>query len=320
MVALSLVTAGFGITAATWAATVFRARRAERRHPPEGEFVEVAGRRVHAVIRGEGPDVVLIHGAFGSARDFTFDLARRLEARYRVIVLDRPGHGYTSHVRPAYARAFAGKVEGPGEQADLLAAAARKLGAQKPIVVGHSYGGAVALAWALDHDPAAIVLLAGVAMPWPGKLGRMYRLNGTRLGGGLAAPLISGWTPTPILRRAFASTFAPQPAPLGYVAHTGPVMPVRLTSLRATARQVNTLRPHVVRMERRYARLRLPVEILHGAADTTVPAEVHALPLSKTIDNARLRLLDGVGHMPHHSDPEATVAAIDRAASRAGLI
>ena len=55
---------------------------------------------------GEGPDVVLIHGAFGSLRDFTFDLSDRLSERYRVIAFDRPGLGYTDRTDQAYASAF----------------------------------------------------------------------------------------------------------------------------------------------------------------------------------------------------------------------
>ena len=304
---------------ATWTLAAIRAARAEARHPPEGEFVEVEGRRIHATIRGEGPDIVLIHGAFGSVRDFTFDLAGRLEDSYRVIAFDRPGLGYSDHALDRYERAFAAAGDTPEEQARLLALAARKLGADRPIVVGHSFGGIVAIAWALDHDPAALVLFSGVAMPWPGELGWLYRVNGTAFGGALLAPFISAWTPMSRLRAGVAGTFRPQAAPEGYAEHIGPYMPLRLNALRATTRQVNTLRPHVVRMEKRYARLTLPIEILHGAADTTVPLEVHSGPFSRIVESARLRVLDEVGHMPHHADPEAAVAAINRAAERAGL-
>ena len=132
-----------------------RAAAEEAAHPPSGQFIEVNGTRVHAWVAGEGPDVVLIHGAFGSLRDFTFDLAHRLSDRYRVVALDRPGLGYTGRTEARYARPFAGDAESPAEQAALLAAAARALGAENPVVVGHSMGGIVAMAWALDHDPAA---------------------------------------------------------------------------------------------------------------------------------------------------------------------
>ncbi len=312
---LALLAAGGG--ALTLRTAAARAAAAEAAHPPSGQFVEVGGRRVHVHVTGEGPDVVLIHGAFGSLRDFTFDLSERLSRRYRVIAFDRPGLGYTDRTDPAYSAVFATSGESPGEQAALLAAAARTLGADRPIVVGHSFGGIVAMAWALDHDPAAVVMLAGVAMPWPGELGWLYQVNGTGIGGGVVAPLLSAWAPETRLRAAVAATFAPQPMPEGYADHIGAYMPLRLPAFRANARQVNTLRPHVVEMERRYPALRLPLEIVHGEADRTVPIEVHSEPLSRLVPGANLTILPGIGHMPHHADPEAAIAAIDRAARRA---
>ncbi len=301
---------------ATLRAAGARAAAAEAAHPPSGDFVEVEGRRVHVQVSGEGPDVVLIHGAFGSLRDFTFDLSARLAQRYRVIAFDRPGLGYTDRTDPAYAAAFAASAESPAEQAALLAAAARELGAERPIVVGHSFGGIVAMAWALDHDPAAVVMLAGVAMPWPGELGWLYQVNGTSVGGGVVAPLLSAWAPEARLREAVAATFAPQAMPEGYADHIGPYMPLRLPAFRANARQVNRLRPHVVEMAARYPALQLPVEIVHGEADRTVPIEVHSEPLSRIVPGANLTILPGIGHMPHHANPEAAIAAIDRAAIR----
>jgi pimeloyl-ACP methyl ester carboxylesterase len=313
LILATLATAG-GV--ATHRIAAARAAAAEAAHPPSGQFVEVGGRRVHVHVTGTGPDVVLIHGAFGSLRDFTFDLSARLAERYRVIAFDRPGLGYTDRTDPAYGTAFAARAESPAEQAALLAAAARDLGAERPIVVGHSFGGIVAMAWALDHDPAAVVMLAGVAMPWPGDLGWLYQVNGTAAGGGLVAPLLSAWAPEARLREAVAATFAPQPMPEGYADHIGPYMPLRLPAFRANARQVNTLRPHVVKMERRYPDLRLPIEIVHGAEDTTVPIAVHSEPLSRIVRSANLTILPGIGHMPHHADPGAAIAAIDRAAAR----
>jgi pimeloyl-ACP methyl ester carboxylesterase len=201
----------------------------------------------------------------------------------------------------------------------MLAAAARALGVERPIVVGHSFGGIVAMAWALDHDPAAVVMLAGVALPWPGELGWLYRVNGTTLGGGFVAPVLTALAPPGRIRSGVVSTFDPNPMPDGYADHIGPYLPLRLDAFRANARQVNWLRPHVVDMETRYSGLTLPIEILHGTADTTVPIAIHSGPLSERLPSAKLTRLEGVGHMPHHTDPDATLAAIDRAATRAGL-
>lgn len=302
----------------TLAVASLRSRAAEAAHPPSGQFLEIGGTRVHYVEKGEGPAVVLLHGAHGSLRDFTFDLVDRLAPRYRVIAFDRPGLGYSGRIAP-YGRLFEGAGESPSDQAAHLAAAARRLGADRPIVVGHSMGGIVALAWALDHDPAAVVSIAGVAKPWPGELGWLYQVNGTTLGGALVPPLITAWAPRGLLADAVESTFAPQPAPPGYADHIGPRMPVRTDVFRANARQVNTLRPHVVEMEDRYGEMTLPIEIVHGTEDETVPLSVHSGPLAQQVPGANLTLLEGVGHMPHHVDPDAVVAAIDRAAARAGL-
>jgi pimeloyl-ACP methyl ester carboxylesterase len=257
--------------------------------------------------------VVLIHGASGNTRDFTFDLARRLTARFRVIVFDRPGLGWSDAAGEAGIS--------PQGQAEILREAARHLGVQRPVIVGHSYGGAVAMAWALQEPEAtaALVLLGGATMPWPGGLGGWYSLTSSRLGRATVVPLVSAFAPLSRTEEAIASIFAPDPVPPGYADYVGAGLTLRPGSLGTNARQVNGLRPHIVEMSQAYARLALPVEILHGTADTIVPADVHAIPLCALLPDAVLTLLPGIGHMPHHADPASTVAAIDRAAARARL-
>ena len=72
-------------------------------------------------------------------------------------------------------------------------------------------------------------------------------------------------------------------------------------------------------MDAKYDLLKMPVEIIHGDADTIVPMHIHAERLVNDLSDAALTRLPGMGHMPHHADPEAVIAAIDRAAARAGL-
>ncbi|MEL7026989.1 MAG: alpha/beta hydrolase [Pseudomonadota bacterium] len=315
LVILSLLVLA-GLIAVPYGVSHYRLARAEAANPPEGQFVEVEGRQVHYVEKGDGPPIVLIHGAFGSLRDFTFDLMDRLAETHRVIAFDRPGLGYSDAL---YDDAFSSRAESPADQARILAAAAEKLGAENPIVLGHSFGGIVAMAWALDHDPAAVVMVAGVALPWPGDLGWIYRVNGTVFGGGLIAPALTGFTPEARINAGVHSTFLPGPMPDGYDTHIGTYMPLRLPIFRANARQVNWLRPHVVEMEKRYGDLTMPIEIVHGSADETVPIRVHSGPMSERYDNVTLTIVDGAGHMPHHSHPDAVVAAVARATQRAGF-
>jgi pimeloyl-ACP methyl ester carboxylesterase len=301
--------------------------RADRReatalatYPPEGRFIDVGGgRRVHAVVRGSGPDLVLIHGASGNTRDFTQGLVDHLSDRYRVIVFDRPGLGYTDRAAPRYERRFETAAETPIEQARMLSAAADVLGAHRPIVLGHSYGGAVALAWGIEHDPAALVIVSGATQPWPGELGPIYDINSSSVGGVTVVPLISAFVTEERAKPIIDVIFAPQSPPENYADAVGLELTVRRSSLRANARQLNSLKAHVTEMAPRYGTIDAPLEIVHGSADEIVPPDVHSVVLAEQIEGANLVLLDGIGHMPHHVAPEALAAAVDRAAYRAGL-
>ncbi|OZB18594.1 MAG: alpha/beta hydrolase [Rhodobacterales bacterium 34-62-10] len=298
-----------------------RASLAEARYPPTGQFVTVNGQRVHAHIEGTGPDLVLIHGASGNTRDFTFDFVDRLKDDYRVIVFDRPGLGWSDRVSDAFVGPFNTAAESPVQQAAFLQAAADQLDVQNPIVLGHSYGGAVALAWGLNRpeDTAALIVLSGASNPWPGGLGALYNIASSAIGGATVVPLISAYAPLRQVSATLDSIFAPQSAPDGYADYIGAGLTLRRETLRANARQVNSLRPHVVEMSARYGTLPMPVEIVHGTADDVVPLHIHSEPLARQIPGAVLTRLEGIGHMPHHSDPEAVVAAIHRAAARARL-
>ncbi|NNE78635.1 MAG: alpha/beta hydrolase [Silicimonas sp.] len=304
------------LSAALIAFAVFTDRRAdlreaaiESRFPPTGEIVNVDGTDVHVLIRGEGPDLVLIHGAGGNARDLSFALVDDLANRYRVFSVDRPGLGYSDAIAP----------DTPMAQARVLAQATRRLGADNPIVLGHSYGGAVAMGWALEEPSAGLVIVAGATMPWPGPLQPYYRIFGSKLGGWIGAPLVSAYVSDEQIATTVASVFDPAPIPENYI--TGAAIPLatRIESFRRSAAQVKRLRPNVVEMSAHYGGLTLPVEVLHGTDDTTVRPEIHAVPLSKTLPNANLTLLDGVGHAPHHVATKAVLDAIDSVAKRAGL-
>ena len=298
-----------------------REAQAEADFPPEGQMITVNGTQVHVLIRGSGPDLVLLHGASGNLRDFSFGLIDQLADRYRVIAFDRPGLGYTGRTDPAYDSAFTSQAETLAEQATLLQAAAAQLGADKPLVMGQSFGGAVALAWALDHPDhiSGLILVSAPSNVWNGGLGPIYAINASVLGGAFMLPLISAFAPATQVRTTLESIFAPNPVPPGYDAHVGAELVIRRGSFRANARQVAALKSELAMLVPRYGTLTLPVEIVHGDSDTVVPLEVHSAKLLNQIPGAVLTVLPGVGHMPHHTDPQAVIAAIDRAAARAGL-
>lgn len=289
-----------------------REAQAEAAYPPTGQFVMVGSTRVHADVRGTGPDLVLIHGASGNSRDFTFSLAKRLSESYRVISFDRPGFGYTD--------AIAGTS--PADQADLLRAAADQLGAHHPIVLGQSYGGAVALAWALSapDGPAALVLVSAASMPWPGRnLGPWYEITASPFGGATVVPLATALVPPSTAERFISAVFAPETAPAGYAEYIGAGLTLRRATLRINSQQLVTLREYLRGMVQQYPQITQPVELVHGDADTIVPLAVHSEPLSHMIPGAHLTVIKGAGHMPHHTHEAEVIAAIARAAARAGL-
>ncbi len=289
-------------------------------YPPSGSFAEVDGTRIHLTVSGQGPDIIVIHGASGSLRDATFRLVGQLEKNHRVIAVDRPGMGWSERP-PGYGGVWNTAAEPPALQARLLQRATDTLGVTNPVVVGHSYGGAVALAWALERpdQTAGLVLLAAASNPWPGSLGALYQINASLAGSVFVIPLITALTPRGLVEDTVSTIFDPQEAPEGYLKHFGPEMTLRRNTMRANAQQVNGLRPHIVEMSARYNTLEMPVEIVHGTADTIVPLHIHSEPLSGQIPGAVLTRLEGVGHMPQHVASEAVLAAIDRAVARAGL-
>lgn len=304
--ATSLLIAALALAGVTHWRASSREASAEAAYPPTGQFVTVDERRLHYEMRGQGPDLVMIHGASGSLRDLTFSLRDRLADRYRVIVVDRPGLGYSDPLDTPSLRA----------QALHIKAGLASLGVTDPLVLGQSYGGSVALAWALEGGPRALVLVGSPALPWPGTLDPWYRLTATWPGREIAIPLASAYVPDGYVRKAVDSVFAPDPAPAGYDDWLGIPLVTRRSALRANTAQVNALRAELVTMEPRYPGLTLPVEIVHGSADTIVPLDIHSRPLSRLLPNATLTVIDGAGHMPHHTHPGAVIAAIDRAALR----
>ncbi|ABD55269.1 alpha/beta fold hydrolase [Jannaschia sp. CCS1] len=298
------------------AVTMWRAARneaqAEAEYPPAGQFVTVNGTRVHYIDEGDGPVVVLLHGSGGNLNDWTFDMVGRLSDRYRVIAFDRPGLGYTDPL---------GDNTPVTAQARLLADAALALGADNPMVVGHSYGGAVAVAWGVERPDvlAGLVVLAGATNPWEGGISTYYRILSHPIAGPIMANLLAAWVPERIVTENVEAVFTPQSAPEGYGDHFGPGLTLRRFSLLENALQRASLLPQVEAMVPAYPNIAVPTEILHGDADTTVGLHVHSVPLSEQIPDAVLTVLDGVGHMPQHAEPEMLVEAIDRLTARADL-
>lgn len=100
-------------------------------------------KKVHYIEKGQGPDLLLIHGLSGAAQNFSYKMIELLAKNYHVVAIDRPGSGFSQ-------RDFEANAELP-EQAKFVAQFIKEIHLEKPIVIGHSLGGAVALQLALDY-------------------------------------------------------------------------------------------------------------------------------------------------------------------------
>jgi pimeloyl-ACP methyl ester carboxylesterase len=277
---------------------------------PPGDFVVAGGVRVHYVRAGAGPPLIYVHGAKGSVYDFTLSVGERLAARYTALAMDRPGSGFSA--RPAEGR------NTPQAQAAVLRAAAAKLGIRRPILIGHSLGAAVTLAWALaaPDDVAAVVTLCGYVLPlgggppWvttllrhPATLRGMGRLGRSRLG-------------RPLVRSALTRAFSPGSPPDDY-ARIAPRLALQAQALMNDGEDRDAVEGGLAALRPLYPGLRVPLVILAGAQDRIVPPalsdRLHAL-----VPGSELVRVPGAGHMPQFTAPDAVVAAVARAAELAG--
>ena len=296
-----------GFLGATMGLGLGGAARAEESHPPLGRFVAAEGLRIHALERGAGPAVVLIHGASGNLRDFAFSMMDRLAGHgLRAVAFDRPGLGWSDR---APERGWE-----PAVQARVLRAAAAAMGVERPVVVGHSWGGAVAMAWALQAPEATkgVAVLAGATYPWGTGVGAFYRLGASPTFGALARSLAHVFVDPGDPGPAVARIFDPNPMPPGYAEFVGVPLALRPGPFRHNAEDLQHLDAALAEQAPRYAGLPVPVEAVHGEADRTVWARVHAEPLARAVARGRLTLLPGVGHMPHHVEEAACVDAVLR--------
>lgn len=288
------------------------ARWAERRHPPEGKFVEVDGTRLHYSDRGMGRPVVLLHGNAVTGADYnTSGVAERLVGTHRVVIFDRPGFGHSDRPR--------GRLWTAAEQADLIHAALAQVGVGPAVVVGHSWGTLVALALAERHpaSTAGLVLLSGYYFPVPRLDALLVMPAAVPVLGDILRHTISpvfGWLTMPLMKRAM---FAPAPLTERFKREYSTALALRPSQLRATASDGALMMPDANGLSAGYGNLSLPVAIVAGSGDKVVSPD-HAERLRGAVQDATLRTVEGAGHMVHHVATELVVEVIEEVARRSG--
>lgn len=309
---VALVVAGGMVAAYLAWKTRALARKAQRAVPPIGSFITVNGNQIHYIDRGEGPPILMVHGLGGTLHHLRRPLMDAFGDGYRLIALDRAGSGYSTRTKDSM-----GTLK---EQASELAAFIDALKLEKPLLVGHSLGGAIALATALDYPEK----VSGLALLSPL----------TRFDPNLPPQFKALAINSPVKRRLIANTiavpmsvknapivldavFGPQQPPSDYAVAGGAMIGLRPEHFYATSLDLVGSRRDLERYEARYEELDIPVGILFGTRDRILDYEKNGLSTAERISGVELELVDGVGHMPQYAETDRVVAFVRRIAERA---
>src|SRR5450755_2331201 len=190
----------------------------QRTYPAQGRTIEVAGAKLNVVDIGprdaSGPPVVMIHGASSNLETMRQPLGEMLAGNHRVILIDRPGHGWSprAHLEDST----------PAIQGRMIDEALEKLGVGPAIFVVHSWSGALGARMALDYPQAVagLVMLAPVTHPWPGGVGRYNEVIATPVIGPLLAHTITLPLGLLLAGPGVRNVFQPQAMPEGFVGDT----------------------------------------------------------------------------------------------------
>lgn len=283
---------------------------ADHAAPASGRFVDFEGCRIHYVEAGEGRPILFVHGLGGWLQQLAQPLFPLLDG-YRLVAVDRPGSGRSTRPedRPATI----------ADQAAFLVRLAGALGLERPLVVGHSLGGAIALRMALDFPDR----IAGLALISP--LTRHESEMPPAL-----KPLI---IPSRFVRRVIAevysapaavrqaavvldAVFGPQLPPADYGTAGAAMAALRPSHFYAASTDAVATAGRLGDQDRRYGELRLPVGVIYGAADRVLDCSRHSASLAGQIAGLDLEICEDVGHMPHYAEPARVAAFIRRIAAR----
>ncbi len=286
---------------------VAKTREAERRHPPIGRFMTVDGVRLHYLERGRGEPLVLIHGNGTMIQDFLVSgVVDALAERHRVILIDRPGYGYSERPRALWT---------PRAHATLFEKALRRLGVTQAVVLGHSWGSLVAVALALQAPQMvrSLVLASGYYYPTLRADVVLFSPPAIPVLGDVMRYTVSPVVSRLILPGLIKAMFAPAPVPERFDEEFPRDLMLRPSQLRASAEDAALMTPVTVELQEHYRDLKLPVVIIAGADDQVADVGRQSERLHRELPQSALIVVPGLGHMIHHLAPEQVVRAVEQA-------
>lgn len=281
-------------------------KQAEAHFPPNGKFITVEGIKLHYIRKGSGKPIVFLHGGVLTGNDFEKVMEIAAKQGYQAISFDRPGYGYSERPKNEEVTPFV--------QARLIHGALKKLGIEKPILVGHSWSGILVLSYALSYpdEVSGIVTLGAVMYKegYPAENGDPISAVVTTpiIGDALLHTLLKSPLGTGLAKNILKETFAPEPVPPGY-REAALSLWLRPNHFKANREDVLAFSPAAKKISSRYKEIKLPVVIVVGNDDPFGTKE-QAYRLKKDIPHAELMILPHVAHMIPQNHPEAVMEAV----------
>lgn len=271
---------------------------------PHREVVDLGkGRSIAYAAAGSGPDLICLHGTLMTLDDMWLGPVPALSRHFRVSAIDRPGHGGSARLRHVDAS--------PWRQAEIVRDAVRAIGLRRPVVLGHSFGGAVALAYGLlaPDEIAGVVALAPICFPEPRLEQMLFGPRAVPVFGDILSAASSLGGDRVLLPLLWNAMFLPQAMPPRFADEFPFDVAGRPAQVTADGEDAAALWPALTRSALGYAACRTPVHILCGDADTVVNTITQGAAASRIIPGAVFDRLPGIGHMLHHFAVDAVVAA-----------
>ena len=300
LIFLSIIAVGVIVIAGLVIFSLYIAHRVEQALPPQGRFINIGADRIHYVEYGNGPPVVFVHGLSGQLRNFAYLHLNELAQTHRVILIDRPGSGHST-------RGASSSASIPA-QARTVAMFIDAMGLNQPVLVGHSLGGAIALAVGLNH-PDSVSRLALIA-PLTHLVEAGHAFGGLLIRSPLVRRIVAVTVAIPFAIKGSRSimdiVFGPDSVPKDFAMKGGGLLGLRPRSFYAASSDLMAVADELPAMETRYASLRLPVDVLYGREDRILDWRSHGEALKAKLDRTNLRLVDG-GHMLPVTAPAVTM-------------
>jgi len=270
-------------------------------NPEYSWFTRVNGVRIHYQEAGDesAPPIILIHGFISSNLIWSHVLRPLAQTGFRAIAPDLPGYGYSD--KPADAQYTI------DEQARAVIGLMDRLGIDKAVIAGASYGGAVASIMALDYpERVEKLILVGAVTNDQAKEKLLLRISCLPLVGDVATPLFLGsrW----ILRKRMEDMYRRIGRPINekMVASRHHLLTTSNTH-RAMIRTARRWRAN--RIEREASRIQQPTLLVWGDDDDHIPIE-NALRMRDTLPNSRLIVFRNCGHLPPAEQPQKFVELV----------